>query len=192
MASTSCAPRRCENKVTRENSLGVRRTVTKRRLASALLLVLLGLGASQCAGEDQRGSSAHQVAVWVKHTGFGQEIGALVADNARIAKETTVGAMHSACGTMELDADTANQWLPIHGAPQVSQWLSTAYGLEGTAANECYNAGVASGTLFDKAEQNLKKAQVLFTRSLIAIQSIDGRLPTTTTTTDNSPGNILG
>jgi hypothetical protein len=170
----------------------VRGTITKRRILSVGLVVLLGAGAASCAGEDQRGSSAHQVSEWVNNTGFGQDIGALVADNARIAKEQTVGAMHSACGTMELDADTANQELPIHGAPQVSEWLSTAYGLEGTAATECYDAGVASGTLFDKAEQNLKKAQVLFTRSLIALQSIDGRLPTTTTTTDNTPGNILG
>jgi hypothetical protein len=159
---------------------------------SAVLVLLLGVGVASCAGEDQRGSAGHQVSVWVENTGFGQDIGALVADNARIAKEKTVGAMHSACGTMELDADTANQELPIHGAPQVSEWLSTAYGLEGTAANECYDAGVANGPLFEKAERNLKKAQVLFTRSLIAIQSIDGRLPTTTTTTDNSPGNILG
>jgi hypothetical protein len=132
------------------------------------------------------------VSVWVKNTGFGQDIGALVADNARIAKETTVGAMHAACGTMELDADTANQELPIHGAPQVSEWLATAYGLEGTAANDCYDAGVTNEKLLAKAELDGEKAQTLFTRSLIAIQSIDGRLPTTTTTTDNSPGNILG
>ena len=42
------------------------------------------------------------------------------------------------------------------------------------------------------AELDFERAQMLFTRSLIAIQSIDGRLPTTTTTTDNSPGNIFG
>jgi hypothetical protein len=192
VVSTSCAPPQRENTLSRGNSLGVRRTVTKRRLASALLLVLLGIGAASCAGEDQRGSPSHQVSEWVDHTGFGQDIGALVADNARITKETTVGAMHAACGTMELDADTANQELPIHGAAQVSEWLATAYGLEGTAANQCYNAGVTNEPLLAKAEQNLKKAQVLLTRSLIAIQSIDGRLPTTTTTTDNTPGNILG
>lgn len=138
------------------------------------------------------GSASHQVSVWVKNTGFGQDIGALVADNARIAKETTVGGMHAACGTMEVDADTANDELPIHGAPQVSVWLSTAYGLEGTAANDCYKAGVTNTKLLATAEEDGKKADGLYERALIAIQSIDGRLPTTTTTTDNSPGNILG
>ena len=164
----------------------------KRRLLTAALILALGIGAASCAGEDQRGSASHQVSVWVKHTGFGQDIGALVADNARIAKETTVGGMHAACGTMEVDADTANDELPIHGAPQVSVWLSTAYGLEGTAANDCYNAGVTNKKLLATAEEDGKKADGLYERALIAIQSIDGRLPTTTTTTDNSPGNILG
>ena len=36
------------------------------------------------------------------------------------------------------------------------------------------------------------KANALYSRALIRIQSIDGRLPTTTTTTNNTPGNILG
>jgi hypothetical protein len=164
----------------------------KRRILTAALIVGLGIGAASCAGEDQRGSPAHQVSVWVANTGFGEDIGTLVADNARISKEKTTPAMHAACGTMEVDADTANDELPIHGAPQVSEWLATAYGLEGAAATECYNAGVTNPTLLEKAERDLAKAQVLFSRSLIAIQSIDGRLPTTTTTTDNSPGNILG
>ncbi len=82
--------------------------------------------------------------------------------------------------------------MPIHNEPQISEWLSEAYGLEGTAATDCYNAGVTNKKLFAKAERDLKKAEALYSRALIAIQSIDGRLPTTTTTTNNTPGNILG
>ena len=41
--------------------------------------------------------------------GFGEDIGTLVADNARIRQEKTTAAMHAACGTMEDDADTANR-----------------------------------------------------------------------------------
>jgi hypothetical protein len=163
-----------------------------RRILCVALLVLLGVGAASCAGEDQTGSPAHQVSEWVDNTGFGQDIGTLVGDNALIREEKTTGAMHAACGAMEVDADTANSQLPIHGAPQVTDWLSTAYGLEGTAATECYDAGVTDKELLAKAEHNLTKAQVLFTRSLIAIQSIDGRLPSTTTTTENGPISIFG
>ena len=137
------------------------------------------------------GTEPHRLSEWVRNTAVGEDIGTLVADNARIAKEKTTSAMHAACGTMEVDADTANDELPTPDA-QVSDWLSDAYGLEGTAATDCYNAGVVNEKLLATAEEDGKKADGLYVRALIAIQSIDGRLPTTTTTTDNSPGNILG
>jgi hypothetical protein len=164
----------------------------RRRILAAGLILMLGVAAASCAGEDQEGSPAHQVSVWVKSTGFGEDIGTLVADNARIANEKTTGAMHAACGTMEVDADTANQELPIKAAPQVTIWLSNAYGLEGTAATECYDAGVTDKALLAKAEAATAKADRLYSRALIAIDSIDGRVPTTTTTTDNAPGSIFG
>jgi hypothetical protein len=163
-----------------------------RRILTAALIFALGVGAASCAGVDQRESAADQVRAWVQNTGFGEDIGTLVADNARISEEKTTPAMHNACATMEIDAETANQELPIHNEPRISGWLSTAYGLEGTAATECYDAGVTNQELLAKAERNGAKAQALFSRALIAIQSVDGRLPTTTTTTDNTPGNILG
>ena len=158
---------------------------------SAALILVLGVGTASCAGEDQRGTAPHRLSVWVRQTGFGEDIGTLVADNARIYKETTTAAMHAACGTMEIDADTANDELPTPDA-QVSDWLSDAYGLEGTAATDCYNAGVANKKLLAVAERDTKKADALYSRALIRIQSIDGHLPTTTTTTNNTPGNILG
>jgi hypothetical protein len=164
--------------------------VTRRILIVALIL-LLGVAAASCAGEDQRGTSAQRMAAWVRGTTFGEDIGTLVADNARIAKETSTSAMHAACGTMEDDADMANDELPTPDSV-VSDWLSTAYGLEGTAATECYNAGVTDNKLLGQAEAATVKADRLYSRALIRIQSIDGRVPTTTTTTDNSPGSILG
>jgi hypothetical protein len=164
--------------------------VTRRILIAALIL-LLGVAAASCAGEDQRGTSATRLAAWVGGTGFGEDIGTLVADNARIAKETSTAAMHAACATMEDDAETANDELPTPDAV-VSDWLSTAYGLEGTAATDCYDAGVTNNALLVKAEAATVKADRLYSRALIRIQSIDGRVPTTTTTTDNSPGSILG
>jgi len=46
--------------------------------------------------------------------------------------------------------------------------------------------------LLATAEEDGKKADVLYSRVLIRIQSIDGRLPTTTTTTDNAPISVFG
>ncbi len=87
--------------------------VSRRRILSAVLVLLLGVGAASCAGGDQEGSPAHQVSAWVENSGFGEDIGTLVADNARIAEETSAGAMHAACETMDNDAGTALDELPI-------------------------------------------------------------------------------
>jgi hypothetical protein len=155
------------------------------------LVVLLGVGAASCAGEDQEGSPSHRLSVWVKGTSLGEDIGTLKADNARLFKEKGQGAFHAACGTMEDDADQANDELPSPDV-QVTVWLSTAYGLEGTAATECYSSGGSNLPLLAKAERNTAKANALYSRALIRIASIDGRVPTTTTTTDNGPISIFG
>ena len=85
----------------------------------------------------------------------------------------------------------ANDELPTPDG-EVTNWLSTAYGLEGTSATECYDAGSTNKKLLAESTRNAKKAEALFSRALIRIQSIDGRVPTTTTTTDNGPISIFG
>ena len=164
----------------------------RRRILSAVLVLLLGVVAASCGGAGQGESSARQVSAWVKSSGFGEDIGTLVADNARISQVTTATDMHAACEVMDDDAGMALDELPILGAPQVTDWLSTAYKLEATAAADCYKAGITNKKLLATAEKDGKSADGLYRRALIAIQSIDGRLPTTTTTTDNSPTGIFG
>jgi hypothetical protein len=161
-----------------------------RRLLTVTLIVLLGLGAASCAGQDQVGTAAHRMSTWVKGTGLGEFIGTLKADNARVPKENGAGALHAACGTMEDDADMANDELPSPDS-QVTAWLATAYGLEGAAANECYS-GAGNPKALAKSAANAAKAEALFSRVVIRIDSIDGRLPSTTTTTDNGPISIFG
>jgi hypothetical protein len=163
----------------------------KRRLLTITLLALLGVGAASCAGEDQVGSAAHRMSVWVKGTNLGGEIGTLKADNARVPKEKGAGGFHAACGTMEDDADMGNQELPSPDF-KVTDWLSSAYGLEGAAATECYDSGGSNTKLLAESARKAAKAEALFSRALIRIQSIDGRVPSTTTTTDNGPIGIFG
>lgn len=165
----------------------------KRRLLFPALLAAFGVVAASCAGADQVGSAGHRMSVWVTQTGLGQDIGTLVADNARIPKDVVngTGAVHAACGTLLTDAEKANGQLPAPDA-QVTDWLSTAYGLEGSAGNDCYNAGSANKKLLAQSARETAKAEALFSRALIRIQSIDGRVPSTTTTTNNGPINIFG
>jgi hypothetical protein len=130
---------------------------------------------------------------WVTGTGLGGDIGTLNADNARVALDVPngTGAVHAACGTIEVDADMANGELPSPDA-QVTDWLSAAYGLEGAAGTQCYNAGATNTELLAKSASNTAKAHALFQRALIRIQSIIGKPVATTTTTDNATGGIFG
>ena len=75
---------------------------------------LVAVGAASCAGEDQLGSPAHRMSEWVSGTALGADIGTLNADNAhsRLDVPNGTGAVHAACGTIEVDADMANGELP--------------------------------------------------------------------------------
>jgi hypothetical protein len=148
---------------------------------------------TSCAGADQEGSAAHRMSVWVTGTGLGQDIGTLIADNARVPKDVAngTGAVHAACGTLLNDAEMANTELPSPD-PEVTDLLTQAYGLEGTAGNQCYNAGVTDKTLLARSERNAIKAEALYNEVLQRIRQIDGKTVSTTTTTDNSSGGIFG
>jgi hypothetical protein len=166
----------------------------RRVLVPALVLVIgCALALTSCAGADQEGSPAHRMSVWVNGTSFGEDIGTLVADNARIPKVVPngSGAMHAACGTLLNDAEMANTNLPSPD-PEVTDLLTKAYGLEGTAANQCYDAGSSNTALLAESERNTIKAEALYQQVLQRIRQIDGRTVSTTTTTDNSSGSIFG
>lgn len=160
-------------------------------MAALAVSLAAAMTLTSCAGEDQQGSPAHRMSVWVSGTGFGADIGTLMADNARIPKVAAngSGALHAACGTLVTDAEMANTELPSPD-PDVTDLLTKAYGLEGTAGNECYDA--ASGNhLLAESQRNAIKAEALYNEVLQRIRSIDGQVPVTTTTAGNS-GNTGG
>jgi hypothetical protein len=167
------------------------------RLPKVVLVTVLSLGLAvglaSCTGEDQRGSPAHRLSEWVSGTGLGGDIGTLIADNVRIPREVPngTGAMHAGCGALLDDAEAANGELPTPDS-QVTDWLSQAYGLEGTAATDCYKAGVTDPALLTVAERDTIKAEALMTEALTRISDVDGQTVSTTTTTDSGGGSIFG
>jgi hypothetical protein len=169
-----------------------------RRLIVATLVLVTGASSvvlSSCAGQDQMGSPAHRMSVWVGGTSLGQDIGTLIADNARIPKVVPngAGALHAACSTMLNDAEAANTELPSPDS-EVTNVLTQAYSLEGTAANDCYDSGSTNTQLLSKSRHDTIKAEALFNRVLQRIRAIDGQVPSTTTTVGNSGsgGGIFG
>jgi hypothetical protein len=167
----------------------------RRRVLTASVVLMTGcaLTLTSCAGADQEGSAAHRMSVWVSGTGFGGDIGTIVADNARVPEDVTngTGAVHAACGTLLNDAEAANTNLPSPD-PDVTGLLTQAYGLEGTAANDCYDAGATNEKLLTQSEHDAIKAEAIYNQVLQRIRQIDGRTVPTTTTTDNSTGGIFG
>lgn len=156
------------------------------------LVTLSALVLTSCAGADQEGSPAHRMSVWVDGTNFGEQIGTLIADNARIAKVAPngSGALHAACSTIVNDAEMANSSLPSPD-PTVTELLTKAYGLEGTAGNECYDAA-SNPKLLARAERTGIKANALYEEVLQRIRAIIGRVPSTTTTSGNTGNSGIG
>jgi hypothetical protein len=170
---------------------------SKARVALTFLAVSV-VGAvflTSCAGEDQMGSQAHRMSVWVNGTSLGADIATLVADNASIPKvaPSGAGALHAACGTLVTDAEMANTELPSPD-PEVTDLLTKAYGLEGTAGNQCYDAGSTNKKLLAESSRNAVKAEALYNQALQRIRALDGKVPVTTTTAGNSgnTGGIFG
>ena len=90
---------------------------------------------------------------------------------------------------------TTPKWpTPIspHPTPRSPHLLTKAYGLEGTAGNQCFDAGATNKKLLAESERNGIKAEALYQQVLQRIRQIDGRSVSTTTTTDNSCGSIFG
>jgi hypothetical protein len=167
----------------------------RRRLLVPSVIVMVGsaLLLTSCAGADQQGSPAHRMAVWVSGTGFGESVGTLVADNARVPKVVPngTGAVHAACSTLLNDAQMAYAELPSPD-PDVTRLLNNAYALEQDAANDCYDAGSTDTKLLTKSEREGIEADALYSEVLQRIRQIDGRTVPTTTTTDNTTGGIFG
>ncbi len=75
--------------------------------------------------------------------------------------------------------------------PEVTDLLTKAYGLEGTAGNQCFDAGATNHTQLRRSEHNAIKAEALYNQVLQRIRQIDGRTcpPRRRPTT---PGGIFG
>ena len=160
---------------------------------SLVLMTGCALTLTSCAGADQEGSASHRMSVWVSGTSFGEDIGTLVADNARIPKDVPngSGAVHAACSTLLNDAQMANSSLPSPD-PDVTTLLTNAYNDEGTAANQCYDSGATNKSLLAESERNTIKAEALYQEALQRIRVITGRTPVTTTTAGNTGNSGIG
>lgn len=172
---------------------GIRRRGAARWLPVALLVAALTL--TGCAGPDETGTFAHRVTAWVDGTQFGQNVGTLEGDGARITKVVDThrgtGAIHTACGVLESDAGTAYATLP---SPDTTLTLDVnqAVQLDEEAGTDCYNAGATNLSLLRTSAELRSQADTELRQAVERVESIIGGTVSTTTTTSPNDGGILG
>jgi len=128
-----------------------------RRIALAAVTVLGAVTLAACAGPDEQGSASQRMKAWSSSTEFGGSIATLRADSARIAQvvadRSGTGAIHADCALLLQDAGAANDNLPTPDTTVTNQ-LSNAYADEGSAANDCYNAGTPTPSFLPARRAN--------------------------------------
>ena len=166
----------------------------RRFLVASLVLMTGALTLTSCAGADQEGSEAHRMSVWVSGTSFGEDIGTLIADNARVPEDVPngTGAVHAACGTLLNDAEMANTESAVAG-PRRDRPPHPGLRPRGRRGERVLRRGKPrTRSCWPQSERNGIKAEALYDQVLQRIRQIDGKVVSTTTTTDNSAGGIFG
>ncbi len=154
------------------------------RVAGAVALIGLALGAASCGGGGGT-SVAGRVRTWVSSADFGGSVGALLEDSGQIEKVVRLdegpGALRAWCGVLEDDASTAAGHLPSP-VTSVTDQLQRAYQLELAAANLCYGQPTAPPypPRLTQALKDMTSAEGLMEEALQEVTELDGQVPSTT------------
>jgi hypothetical protein len=163
---------------------------------AALGVLAVGVGAFVAYGAlGPSGTPRQQVTNWVKASQFGQTVGTLEGDAARVttavAQHKDTGIIHTICGVLLTDAQSANGDLPTPNS-QLTDTLSRAYTLEYEAGNNCYAGGATGRALLEKSSTERIEAHADLVRALALVDQVLSRSVATTTTTEPGGGGIFG
>lgn len=162
-----------------------------RRALSLLATAAVLMTAAACGGQENTGSAAHRLAVWVANVSLGHSIGTVEHDGTIIdeAQAQGAGAVHTACALLVTDlSNSAAGELPSPD-PEVTSDLSRAFDDEAQAGSTCVDAPGDPAALA-RAASDRARAQILFEAALDRVAAVTGSAPATTPTTDAS-GNVF-
>ncbi len=164
-------------------------------VVAGLGVVALGALAFSAYGGIGNGTPTQRVRNWVSGSGLGQSVGTVEGDAARVGvaldEHKSVGVLHTDCGVLLTDAQSANGELPTPDS-QLTDLLSSAYALAYDAGNDCYNSGGTNKKLLDKATKEGIEAEAKLQQAVNLVGQLIGRPLSTTTTTQPDDGGILG
>jgi hypothetical protein len=160
------------------------------RLSSAAVVALAGVTATGlalagCAGQEQSGTPAHRVDVWVRAGGGGTSIGTVEVDNRNvghvIATHNASTAVKEACALLTNDAETAIGNLPTPDG-QITTDLNRAYEKGAAAGDDCYQGAAGESSLLRRSATERAALLPLLTVALARIRAVTGHSPSTSTT----------
>jgi hypothetical protein len=163
--------------------------------AAGVGVFAVGVGAFLAyGGLGPTGTPRHQMTVWVQASQFGQTVGTLEGDAARVTKAVgrheDIGVIHTICGVLLTDAQSANGNLPTPNS-QLTDTLSVAYTLEYEAGNDCYSGGTTGTALLEKSARERSRAHAQLMRALALVDQVEGASVPTTTTTQPGGGGLF-
>lgn len=134
------------------------------------------------------------VAQWEASTQFGQHLGALEADDARIAADLRTvppaATTKADCSLLVADLSGTAGDLPTPDV-KLTSLLSAAYHDEQAAAADCVAGFDGAPGDLARAQADRRRAQRLLIAALARILTVTGKVPSTSTTT-TIPGGIFG
>jgi hypothetical protein len=160
-------------------------------VAAGVGVLALGALAFVAYGGIGNGTPTQRVTAWVSGSGLGQSIGTVVGDAARVrtamAEHKSVGVLHTDCGVLLTDAQSANGELPTPDT-QLTNLLSSAYALAYDAGNDCYDSGGTNTKLLEKAAKERIEAEAKLQQAVNLVAQVTGHTLSTTTTTQPDDG----
>ena len=165
-------------------------------VAAGAGVLAVGVGAFVAYGAlGPTGTPRQQLRTWVEASQFGQTVGTLEGDAARVttalAEHKDVGTIHTICGVLLTDTQSANGDLPTPDKA-ITLTLSHAYTLDYEAGNDCYAGGTTNTKLLAKSANERFGAHAELVSALSQVEAVLGHSVPTTTTTEPGGGGIFG
>ncbi len=162
-------------------------------VVAGVVVAAVGALAFLAYGGIGNGTPTQRVKAWVNGSGLGQSIGTVVGDAARVRmaidEHKSVGVLHTDCGVLLTDAQSANGELPTPDT-QLTNLLSSGYALAYDAGNDCYASGGTNSKLLEKATTERIEAEADLLQAVNLVAQLTGHTLSTTTTTQPDDGEL--
>ncbi len=144
-------------------------------------------------GTGTTGTPTQQLRAWINGTGLGQSLGTVVGDAARVRvavdEHQGSGVLHTDCGVLLTDAQSANGELPTPNT-ELTELLSSGYALADDAGYDCYNSGGTNKQLLARSTKERIEAEAKLQQAVNLVDQLTSSTLSTTTTTQPNAGGI--